>query len=136
MSRHKKTDSSAAPSGIGSPALSDPHKDAAVKVWVPKVRQVLEEEFAAQLDRLGLRADGRHKPLDRIQLPAEALAVRGRLEALIARDTVAEDEINGYSVPADSTIFLAPYATHRHPSVWEDPETFDPERFAPGRLKP
>jgi len=49
------------------------------------------------------------------------------------RDPIVDDEIDGYYIPADSTIFLAPYATHRHPSVWENPEAFDPERFAPGK---
>lgn len=49
------------------------------------------------------------------------------------RDPVADDEIDGYHIPAGSTIFLSPYATHRHPAFWENPEAFDPERFAPGR---
>jgi cytochrome P450 len=49
------------------------------------------------------------------------------------RDPVADDEIDGYYIPAGSTIFLSPFATHRHPDVWEDAETFDPERFAPDR---
>jgi cytochrome P450 len=49
------------------------------------------------------------------------------------RDPIADDEIDGFHIPAGSTIFLSPYATHRHPAVWENPEAFDPERFAPGR---
>ena len=36
--------------GASRQALSDEHKDA-VKSWVPKIRHVLEDEFAAQLDR-------------------------------------------------------------------------------------
>jgi cytochrome P450 len=51
------------------------------------------------------------------------------------RDPVEDDEIDGYFIPAGSTIFLSPYATHRHPSVWDDPETFDPERFTPERAE-
>jgi cytochrome P450 len=49
------------------------------------------------------------------------------------RDPVADDEIDGYFIPAGSTIFMSPYVTHRHPDVWENPEAFDPERFAPER---
>ena len=70
-------------------ALSDEHKEA-VRSWVLRVRRVLEDEFAAQLERLGLKPSGTHTPLDRMRLPDEALAVRRRVEALIARDSIAE----------------------------------------------
>jgi cytochrome P450 len=30
-------------------------------------------------------------------------------------------------------VILSPYVTHRHPGVWPDPETFDPDRFTPER---
>ena len=70
-------------------ALSDEHKEA-VRSWVLRVRRVLEDEFAAQLERLGLKPSGKHTPVDRMRLPDETLAVRRRVEALIARDSIAE----------------------------------------------
>jgi cytochrome P450 len=51
----------------------------------------------------------------------------------MTRHTIADDEIGGYHVPANSIIFLSPYYTHRHPAFWEEPERFDPERFTPER---
>ena len=45
---------------------------------------------------------------------------------------VADDEIDGYRVPAGTAVVLCPWITHRHPAFWSDPETFDPGRFAPG----
>jgi cytochrome P450 len=49
--------------------------------------------------------------------------------ALLARQNVESDEIGGYPIPPDSMVTLIPYLIHRHPSVWDDPERFDPERF-------
>jgi hypothetical protein len=74
---------------VSQQALSDQHKEA-VRAWVPKVRLLIEDEFAAQLKRLGLQPNGKHKPLDQMRLPEEAVAVRGRVAALIARDAIVE----------------------------------------------
>ncbi|MCB0203284.1 MAG: cytochrome P450 [Anaerolineae bacterium] len=50
---------------------------------------------------------------------------------LYARDVVAEDEINGVSIPGGVRVMPFPYATHRHPDFWPDPERFDPDRWTP-----
>ncbi len=69
--------------------LSDQHKEA-VRAWVPRVRLLIEDEFLAQLKRLGLQPHGKHKPLDQMRLPEESVAVRNRVAALIARDAIVE----------------------------------------------
>lgn len=51
----------------------------------------------------------------------------------MTRHTVADDEIGGYHIPANSMVFLTQYATHRHPAFWEEPEVFDPGRFSEER---
>ena len=43
-----------------------------------------------------------------------------------ARDRVVE----GVALRAGTMVLYSPYLTHRAPSLWERPETFDPERFA------
>jgi cytochrome P450 len=50
---------------------------------------------------------------------------------LTGRETIAEDQIAGYTIPARSTVFISPYVTQRDPRFWPDPERFDPNRFAP-----
>jgi cytochrome P450 len=50
---------------------------------------------------------------------------------LILRRALADDEVGGYRIPAGANIALCPYVTHRHPGFWDNPEGFEPERFAP-----
>ena len=54
---------------------------------------------------------------------------------IIGRNAVKADQIDGYDIPADSSIMLSPYVTHRHTNFWDNPEGFDPERFNPERAK-
>ena len=52
-----------------------------------------------------------------------------------SREAIADDEIGEYRIPSGSTIVVSQFITHRHPDFWEEPETFDPERFTPDRVK-
>ncbi len=53
--------------------------------------------------------------------------------SIIARQAVVDDSVGGVSIPAKGVVALSAYTTHRHPGFWEDPERFDPGRFAPER---
>lgn len=52
---------------------------------------------------------------------------------LLDRQARVADRIGGHDVPAGSIMLMLPYILHRHPGLWESPETFDPERFSPER---
>lgn len=45
---------------------------------------------------------------------------------ILSRKAIADDELQGYPIAANSMILISPYATHRHPAFWEEPEQFDP----------
>ena len=51
----------------------------------------------------------------------------------LPRQAVVDDEIGGFPIPAGSTVGLCPFVTHRHPEIWDQPDVFDPDRFAPDR---
>lgn len=51
----------------------------------------------------------------------------------ISRMALEDDEIDGYRMPAKSTVMLCPYVTHRDPGLWDNPEAFDPDRFSTAR---
>ena len=54
---------------------------------------------------------------------------------ILERRAIGEDRVGGFVIPAGSTVVISPYALHRHPAFWDDPERFDPERFLPERVR-
>lgn len=50
--------------------------------------------------------------------------------SLFGRTTQAAMTIGGYEIPRGTMLIFSPYATHRMERYWQDPERFDPERFA------
>jgi cytochrome P450 len=53
-----------------------------------------------------------------------------------SRETVSDDlKLSGYTIPKGAMISINYIANQRNPEHWEDPETFDPNRFNPDRGK-
>jgi cytochrome P450 len=50
---------------------------------------------------------------------------------VILRQTVADDVVCGRPVPRGSVVVIAPWIIHRHRLLWRDPDSFNPDRFAP-----
>ncbi len=49
------------------------------------------------------------------------------------RTAVEDDEVCGVPIKSGDVVIIAPYATHRLPDYWPNPDTFDPERFLTDR---
>src|SRR5262249_51996494 len=54
---------------------------------------------------------------------------------LFGREVVDDVELGGYTLRRCSWVFISPYVVHHNPRYFKDPEVFDPERFAPGRVE-
>lgn len=96
----------------------------------PDVRQKLDDELREVLNgRIPTITDIPNLPYTKMVLeetmrlypPAYAMSRMGH----------DADIIGGYDLPANSTLTLSPYLTHRLPEFWPQPEKFDPERFTP-----
>jgi cytochrome P450 len=42
-------------------------------------------------------------------------------------------EVGGYTFPQGSMVFISPFATHRHPEFWDNPEGVSMDRFPGGK---
>lgn len=54
---------------------------------------------------------------------------------ITSRASVEADTLGEYAVPAQTPVLISPYAMHRHPRYWKNPDAFDPDRFAPENLE-
>lgn len=99
----------------------------------PDVERRLHEE----LDGLGLSGAG-FAVVEQLPYTRQVLEESMRLYPpgwLLTRRTTGPDHLGGYAVPAGTDVFLSPYVVHRHPQFWDNPQCFDPARFAPGRAE-
>jgi len=55
---------------------------------------------------------------------------------VVSRRSLDKDVLGGFNIPENAVIIISPWATHRHPDAWENPEVFDPKRFMPDAPTP
>lgn len=59
----------------------------------------------------------------------ETLRLYAPLPASEPRSLPAESNVDGYVVPAGTTVSMSPYSLHRNAQVFENPTTFNPDRW-------
>jgi sterol 14-demethylase len=52
---------------------------------------------------------------------------------MLMRKVLRDFQFRDYCVPAGGLVMVSPSVSHRVPSVFHDPDTYDPNRFGPGR---
>lgn len=55
---------------------------------------------------------------------------------LMSRCAAQDTELGGFPLKAGQTVLIAGYAMHRHRRFWDEPDCFDPLRFASGSAAP
>ena len=90
-------------------------------------------ELATELGgRLPSHADIARLPYTEM-LIKETLRMYPPTWTLVPRCATQEVILGGYRIPRGTWVFISPYATHRDPRFFPDPNRFDPDRFSPER---
>lgn len=63
----------------------------------------------------------------------EGMRLYPPVHTLSWRQAAADDYICGRRITKGSIVWIVPWALHRNPTLWENPERFDPMRFLPDR---
>lgn len=98
----------------------------------PEWTRALEEEIARVTG--GAEVNARH--IEQLVLTQQVLKESMRLYPpvpLMTRQAVADTQFGAHPIRAGTSVVMPIYAIHRHAKRWEDPDAFDPERFAPQR---
>ncbi|XP_062003991.1 cytochrome P450 81Q32-like [Rosa rugosa] len=67
---------------------------------------------------------------------SETLRLYPTAPLLVPHYTSDDCTIGGFDVPCDTIVMINVWAIHRDPTLWDDPESFKPERFANGGEEP
>ena len=59
----------------------------------------------------------------------ETLRLHPPAPLFLPRETSRSVEIGGYHIPMKTKVLINGWAIHRHPSSWDNPDEFIPERF-------
>lgn len=96
---------------------------------VPEVQRRLQDEADAAF------ADGELSFEKMRRLPFTRDVFREALRlyppvAFVPRDATEAEEMRGKHVLPGAILFVSPWLMHRHTEHWDDPDMFDPDRFA------
>lgn len=93
----------------------------------PDWREKVEAEADAELDAGPIETLADRMPVTKAVLE-ESLRLYPPA-AFLSRAAIADDVIGGKQIRAGSIVTVSPFLLHRHKTLWEAPDVFDPTRF-------
>jgi len=103
--------------------------------WLLSQHPEAERRLHEELDDVGELDSPAYADLDRLPYSLAVLREALRLYPpgwLLTRRSIGPDRIGGRLLPPGTDVFLSPFVVHRHPAIWDNAESFEPERFGPG----
>jgi cytochrome P450 len=99
----------------------------------------VEQRLWSELDQMLAGRPPNFEDLPRLQMAERIVKEAMRLYPpvwAIVRTAVQDTEIGGYVLPANSTVIMSQWVTHRDDRFYDEPEQFRPERWVEEGRKP
>jgi pentalenene oxygenase len=124
---------------IRSMMVAGTETSATLMLWafhVLDARPEIERRVHAELDEV---LDGRpvtYADLPRLEYLGRVIQELLRMYPtgwILTRRATTEVHLGGHRIPRGADVFFSPYALHRDPALFPDPDRFDPDRWLPER---
>jgi enediyne biosynthesis protein E7 len=106
--------------------------------WLLTQHPEVERRLQDENDRVGDLGHASYDDLERLPYTLAAIQESMRLYPpgwLLTRRAIGPDRLGGCAVPPGTDVFISPFMVHRHPAIWDNAASFDPDRFGAGRAE-
>jgi cytochrome P450 len=106
--------------------------------WLIAQHPDVERRLHDENDRIGDLDLASYDDVERLPYTLAVIQESMRLYPpgwLLTRRSIGPDRLGGYAVPPGTDVFISPFVVHRHPAIWDNADSFDPDRFGAGRAE-
>ncbi|WP_330083780.1 cytochrome P450 [Methylocystis iwaonis] len=107
-------------------------------LWLLAKDQASQERLRAEVQEIAGADEIGPDTVERLQFTKQVVQEAMRLfppAAAIGRQPREDTTLGPHKVLEKEPIFVAIWALHRHEKLWDEPNAFDPDRFAPEKAK-
>lgn len=103
--------------------------------WLLTQAPDVQERVADEAQGVAITPETAHEAVTRLPVTRAVVDEALRLYPpafTILRLALGPDAVGSLPIPKGAVVMVAPWVLHRHRRLWDDPDSFNPDRFLPG----